>query len=93
MAVRAVRCLILMTYWMIKNIRWLPACKKYHVHFLVQSVPSISVSGIACKLKSITTKKLFQRHSDIRVKVWRGNFWRSGYYANTVGRYANEEVI
>ncbi len=22
-----------------------------------------------------------------------GNFWTSGYYVNTVGQYANEEVI
>jgi len=26
-------------------------------------------------------------------KLWGGNFWTSGYYANTVGQYSNEEVI
>jgi len=25
--------------------------------------------------------------------LWGGNFWTSGYYANTVGQYGNEEVI
>ena len=64
-----------------------------HVHFLVQSVPSMSLSEIAMKLKSITAKQLFQRHPEIKAKLWGGNFWTSGYYANTVGQYGNEEVI
>ncbi len=64
-----------------------------HVHFLVQSVPSLSVSEITRKLKSITAKQLFQRHPEIKAKLWGGNFWTSGYYANTVGQYGNEEVI
>jgi len=33
-----------------------------YVHFLVQSVPSLSVSEIIMKLKSITAKQLFQQH-------------------------------
>jgi REP element-mobilizing transposase RayT len=64
-----------------------------HVHFLVQSVPKLSVSEIARTIKSITAKQLFQRHPEIEAKLWGGNFWTSGYYANTVGQYANEEVI
>ena len=64
-----------------------------HVHFLVQSVPSMSVSEIVRKLKSITAKQLFQQHPEIKAKLWGGNFWTSDYYANTVGQYANEEVI
>ncbi len=64
-----------------------------HVHFLVQSVPNLSVSEITRTIKSITAKQLFQRHPEIEVKLWGGNFWTSGYYANTVGQYANEEVI
>ena len=64
-----------------------------HVHFLVQSVPSLSVSEIIMKLKSITAKQLFQQYPEIKAKLWGGNFWTSGYYANTVGQYGNEEVI
>ena len=64
-----------------------------HVHFLVQGVPTLSVSEIVIKIKSITAKQLFQRHPEIKAKLWGGNFWTSGYYANTVGQYGNEEVI
>lgn len=45
------------------------------------------------KLKSITAKQLFFRHPEIKAQLWGGNFWTSGYCANTVGQYANAEVI
>ena len=64
-----------------------------HVHFLVQSVPSMCVSEIVRTIKSITAKQLFQKHPEIELKLWGGKFWTSGYYANTVGHYGNKEVI
>jgi len=64
-----------------------------HVHFLIQSVPNITVSEITKILKSITARELFVVHPEIKEKLWGGNFWTSGYYANTVGQYGNEEVI
>ena len=36
------------------------------VPFLLNSVPSISVSDLTKKLKSITAKQLFQRHPEIK---------------------------
>ena len=64
-----------------------------HVHFLVQSVPSYSLSKVVTMLKSITAKELFRLHPEIKDMLWGGNFWTSGYYVNTVGQYSNEEVI
>ena len=40
--------------------------EKDHVHFLVQSVPSYSVSKMVTMLKSITAKQLFQKHPEIK---------------------------
>ena len=64
-----------------------------HVHFLVQSVPNMSISKIVRTLKSITAKELFRLHPEIKEKLWGGKFWTAGFYANTVGQYASEEVI
>jgi len=64
-----------------------------HVHFLVQSVPMLSVTKIVTTIKSISARELFSRHKVIKKLLWGGNMWTSGYYANTVGQYANEEVI
>jgi REP element-mobilizing transposase RayT len=64
-----------------------------HVHFLVQSVPSMSVSKLVTLIKSLTARELFKRHPEIKQLLWGGNFWTSGYYANTVGQYGNKDVI
>ena len=64
-----------------------------HVHFLVQSVPVRSVSEIVRTIKSITARRLFERHPEVKELLWGGNFWTSGYYVNTVGQYGNEDVI
>ena len=64
-----------------------------HVHFLVQSVPTMNISEITRTIKSITAKRLLQLHPEIEIKLWGGKFWTSGYYANTVGQYSNAEVI
>jgi putative transposase len=64
-----------------------------HVHFLIQSVPMMSVKDIAQTVKSITAKELFRLHPEVKQKLWGGNFWTAGYYVNTVGQYANEDTI
>ncbi len=63
------------------------------MHFLIQSVPSVSVKVIVQTVKSITAKELFRLHPEVKTQLWGGHFWTSGYYINTVGQYANEETI
>ena len=63
------------------------------VHFLIQSVPMLSVTRIVTIVKSITARELFRLHPEIKRKLWGGNLWTSGYYANTVGAYGSEKVI
>ena len=64
-----------------------------HVHFLIQSVPMNAPKKIIGAIKSITAKEIFRLHPEIKQMLWGGRFWTSGYYVNTVGQYANEEVI
>ena len=66
---------------------------KDHVHFLVQSIPTIPVTEIVKKIKSITAREIFSMHKEIKQFLWGGNLWTSGYYANTVGQYGNEKII
>jgi putative transposase len=64
-----------------------------HVRFLIQSVPMNSPKKIISTVKSITAKEIFRLHPEVKRFLWGGNFWTRGYYVNTVGQYANEEVI
>lgn len=67
--------------------------EKDHVHFLVQSVPTYSVTQIVRTIKSITAKQIFVRCPEVKKKLWGGEFWSKGYYVGTVGKHANEETI
>ncbi len=64
-----------------------------HVHFLIQSVPDFSPSRFVQTIKSITAKQIFKQHPEVKKKLWGGEFWTKGYYINTVGQYASEQVI
>jgi putative transposase len=64
-----------------------------HIHFLVQSVPTMAVDRIVRTIKSITAREVFRVFPAVKRELWGGNFWTSGYYANTVGQYGNAEVI
>jgi len=64
-----------------------------HVHFLIQSVPMLSVHTIIQMIKSITAKVIFERHAEVKKQLWGGKVWTSGYYVNTVGQYGNADVI
>lgn len=64
-----------------------------HVHFLVQSVPTLAVYRIVAIIKSVTAREIFRLHKEVKKELWGAALWTSGYYANTVGQFASEEVI
>ena len=66
---------------------------KDHVHFLVQSVPTYSVTKLVTMIKSLTAKEIFRRCPQVKKKLWGGEFWSDGYFASTVGKHGDEQVI
>ncbi len=40
-----------------------------HVHFLIQSVPKYSVTEIIRMINSITTKKIFEKHPEVKKQL------------------------
>jgi len=64
-----------------------------HIHFLVQSVPTYSITKIVTMIKSITAKHVFKEHPEVKRELWGGEFWSDGYFASTVGRHGDEHMI
>src|SRR5215207_8687201 len=64
-----------------------------HVHFLVQSVPTYSVTKLVTTIKSLTAREIFRRCPQVKKELWGGEFWTDGYFGSTVGRHANEAMI
>ena len=66
---------------------------KDHVHFLIQSVPKYSVTQIIRVIKSITAKKIFEKHPQAKEQLWGGEFWSDGFFVNTVSKFGSEDTI
>ena len=66
---------------------------KDHVHFLVQSVPTYSVSKIVTIIKSVTAREIFKRCPGVKKQLWGGEFWTDGYFASSVGKHGDETKI
>lgn len=64
-----------------------------HVHFLIQSVPSYSVTKIVRTVKSLVAKEVFKQCPEVKEKLWGGEFWGKGFFANTVGQHGTEGKI
>lgn len=64
-----------------------------HAHFLIQTIPNIWISGIVKTIKSITAKKMFEAHPEVKTFLWGRQFWTDGYYINTVGQYGNLTML
>ncbi len=64
-----------------------------HVHFLIQSVPTMSPTRVIQVVKSITAKEIFKLNPEVKQKLWGGEFWTKGFYVNTVGRHGDENTI
>jgi putative transposase len=67
--------------------------EKDHVHFLIQSVPTYSVTKIVTMIKSLIAKEVFKRCPFVKKKLWGGEFWTDGYFASTVSKHGDENMI
>jgi putative transposase len=66
---------------------------KDHVHYLVQSVPTYSVTKLVTTIKSQTAREIFKKCPSVKKKLWGGKLWSDGYYASTVGKHGNEGMV
>lgn len=64
-----------------------------HVHFLVQSVSRYGVTRLVTIIKSITAREIFMKVPEIKKSLWGVEFWTDGYFASTVGKHGDENMI
>lgn len=66
---------------------------KDHVHFLVQSVPSYSVTKIVTMIKSLIAREVFIQVPSVKKQLWGLEFWGNGSFVNTVGQHGTEKKV
>lgn len=64
-----------------------------HVHFLVQNVPSYSVTKIVTIIKNVTVREIFRQCPVVKKQLWRAELWRKDYFVTTVGQHGTEKMI
>ena len=64
-----------------------------HVHFLIQTTPSYSVSQYVKLIKGRIANMIFKMNPEVKTKLWGGEFWSDGYWIVTVSKYGSEDVI
>ena len=64
-----------------------------HVHYLIQSIPTYSITKIVTMIKSITARQIFSKHPQVKALLWGGEFWTDGYFASSVGKHGDEQMI
>ena len=64
-----------------------------HVHFLIQSVPTYSVTKLVTMIKSLIAREVFKQCPEVKKQLWGGEFFGKGYFVNTVGQHGTENKI
>jgi len=64
-----------------------------HIHLLCSFKPNYSIGQFVRLYKSITARKLFEKHKDLKKELWGGEFWSDGYYVATVGEKGNWKIV
>ena len=44
-------------------------------------------------VKSLTAIEVFQSCPEVKKQLWGGEFWTDGYFASSVGKHGNEDMI
>ena len=64
-----------------------------HIHLLVSIPPKMSVSGFMGYLKGKSSMMLYQRYGNMKFAYRSREFWRKGYYVDTVGKKAKPPAM
>ena len=51
------------------------------------------MTKLVALIKSITAREIFKRCPQVKKKLWSGESWSDGYFASTVGKHGDEQVI
>ena len=63
-----------------------------HVHMIVFLKQTISVSQAVQRFKGGSSKVIREEFPDLKEFLWGKSFWADGYFAETVGRVAEDAI-
>ena len=78
-------------YFRMQVIRYMETDKD-HIHYMIETEPTMSISKIVNLMKSYTTYHIWKRYPDyLRKHFWKEHtFWTDGYFVCSVGNVSEE---
>ena len=67
---------------------------KDHIHYMIETEPTISISKVVNLIKSYTRYHIWKKHTEyLKIHFWKEDtFWSDGYFACSVGN-VSEEIL
>ena len=65
---------------------------KDHIHYMIETEPTMSISKAVDLIKSYTTYHIWKKHTEyLKNHFWKEHtFWTDGYFACSVGNVSEE---
>ena len=78
-------------YFRMQVIRYMETDKE-HIHYMIETEPTMSISKIVNLMKNYTTYHIWKRYPDyLRKYLWKEHtFWTDGYFVCSVGNVSEE---
>lgn len=64
-----------------------------YVHLLVSFPPRYSIAEVVGLIKSKSVRRLFCEFPRVKRRLWAGELWGDGYFAQTVGNRMTRQTI
>ena len=64
-----------------------------YIHYLIQTPSKYSPTQVVTMIKSLTARMVFKINTEVKKKLWGGEFWSDGYWMVTVSQNNSEKVI
>jgi putative transposase len=77
-----------MNKWWISEL----SIEEDHVHIIIQTKPSDSVTEVVQRLKGGTSRVIRKEYPELEEFLWGDSFWADGYFAEAVGN-VEEDVM
>jgi putative transposase len=65
---------------------------KDHIHLLVSSPPSLSVSELVKRLKGRSSRRMMEEFGELSRQYWGRHLWARGYFAASSGNVTDEII-
>ena len=63
-----------------------------HIHLLIECKPQHYIPNLMKAFKGVSGRRLFERHPNLKKRLWKGHLWNPSYFVATVSDQTEEQI-